>query len=492
MYCLWIVAFVRLLCPFTWESGYSFLPTNMEPVKVGTEDLTKQKQTNPDQYKGSQANEGQQGKLQQGQTLPYDVRQAERSSSNGIEILQVIWLIGILFFLVRGLYTYIRLNKKLIDSQRIGKNRYLSDHLETAFVMGICKPKIYLPSMLEEKEAEYICMHEQVHIKRKDHLIKLLAYAITILHWFNPFVWLAYICLDQEMEMSCDEYVMKHHKEDIRKDYATSLLRLSVGRKRLSGVPLAFGEGNVKKRIKHVLQYKKPLLAVAGGVFLCCVILAVFAFSSPRGETTKKEVVNEKQEMKGKEETKQNPTQNNVVINEVIEKKAPVLKKGMTLGADGPDLDYCEGNQLIFHGYFGLFVYDLEKQQMRSAIDLASIGCDKTQGDSYCEVTVSKDGNEIYLHPMNESYMFVYSIKDDQLIKKEWNNDNLVYTGLQDNYELAGSGNGFYSIQKVHYSNGEYAYDGYLYASDWSVDSLCYVEDDMVFALFPELEEDMK
>ena len=95
-------------------------------------------------------------------------------------------------------------------------------------------------------------MHEQAHIKRKDHMIKLIVFVITVIHWFNPLVLIAYAILNQDMEMSCDEYVMKNYKEDIRKEYATSLLNLSVGRRLILGVPLAFGEGNVKGRIKNV------------------------------------------------------------------------------------------------------------------------------------------------------------------------------------------------------------------------------------------------
>jgi beta-lactamase regulating signal transducer with metallopeptidase domain len=149
--------------------------------------------------------------------------------------------------------------------------------LKTPFVLGLLRPKIYLPVGFNDKERSYILLHEQTHINRKDHIIKMLAFLVLSVHWFNPFVWIAFMLMSMDMELSCDERVLKEMNEDIKKPYANSLLSLATRRHILNGSPLAFGEGNVKGRIKNVLNYKKPrfwvivlaaIIAIAVGIGL--------------------------------------------------------------------------------------------------------------------------------------------------------------------------------------------------------------------------------
>ena len=164
----------------------------------------------------------------------------------------------------------------------------------------------------------------------------------------------------------------------------------------------------------------------------------------------------------------------------------------MNLGADGAMLDYADGNIVIFHGYFGLFIYDLNIQKFVRAVDLEAIGCNYTQGDNYCEVSVSEDGTTVYLHPLSESDMYVFDIPSGKLYKTAHNLDGItLFDDLEDNYDLAGSGNGFYSIQKVVFKTNDFTYYGYLYAGgEATIRDLAYVEDDMVFSLFESFDNE--
>ena len=141
--------------------------------------------------------------------------------------------------------------------------------------MGVFRPRVYLPSSLAETEREYIILHEQYHIRRLDHVAKLLFFAALCLHWFNPLVWLAFILAGKDMEMSCDEAVMGRISRDIRSDYSASLLHLATGRNIIAGMPLAFGEGNPRSRIKNVMSYRKPSFWVLSLAVLVCVTAAV-------------------------------------------------------------------------------------------------------------------------------------------------------------------------------------------------------------------------
>ncbi len=169
-----------------------------------------------------------------------------------------IWILGIMVLLAYSLVSIFILKKQLKSAQLIEKGIFEAKNLKTPFVLGIIRPKIYLPVGLNVEERRYILLHEQTHIQRKDHVIKVLAFLILSIHWFNPLVWIAFMLMSTDMELSCDEQVLKKVNADIKKLYANSLLSLATGGHILNGSPLAFGEGNVKGRIKNVLNYKKP------------------------------------------------------------------------------------------------------------------------------------------------------------------------------------------------------------------------------------------
>jgi hypothetical protein len=178
--------------------------------------------------------------------------------------------------------SYIRLRRKLITASPLRDNIYLADEITSPFVMGLFRPKIYLPSSMEEQEQSYILMHEQHHIRRFDHIIKALAFVALSIHWFNPLVWIAFIMAGKDMEMSCDEAVIRKMGDGILANYAASLLNLATGRRVMAGVPPAFGEGDTKGRIRNLANRKKPALWVIAVAVIVCVALAVCLLTNPK------------------------------------------------------------------------------------------------------------------------------------------------------------------------------------------------------------------
>ena len=187
-----------------------------------------------------------------------------------IENLAYIWLAGVLTMLLYGILSYEKLRRKLTGALHLCDNIYLADHIASPFVIGLLRPRIYLLSSLPEKEQEYVIQHERHHIHRLDHIVKVLAFTALSIHWFNPLVWAAFVLLGKDMEMSCDEAVVRKLGEDIRADYSLSLLSLATRQRILSGAPLAFGEGDTKGRIRNLANWKKPKVWV-------CVLAAVLS-----------------------------------------------------------------------------------------------------------------------------------------------------------------------------------------------------------------------
>ena len=188
---------------------------------------------------------------------------------------KIIWFIGVFAFCLYSIRSYSRLKKKLQSAVLLRDNIYISQVISTPFALGLRNPKIYLPSNLADAQ-EYVIAHEQTHLARRDNLAKILGYVVLILHWFNPLVWLAFKLFVTDMEMSCDESVIRNSKEDIRKEYSRSLLELSIEKSTL-GVPMAFAEGNPKERIKNVMKSNtKKIIGFAGlGAVILIVVIAI-------------------------------------------------------------------------------------------------------------------------------------------------------------------------------------------------------------------------
>ena len=199
-------------------------------------------------------------------------------------IATYVWLAGVLVMAAYSVVSYCRLREKLLTASPLRDNIYLVDEITSPFVMGLIRPKIYLPSDMEEREQVYIICHEQHHIRRGDHIIKALAFLALSIHWFNPLVWVAFIYSNKDMEMSCDEAVVKKMGAGILADYTASLLSLATGKHIIAGMPLAFGEGDTKGRIRNLANWRKPAFWVVLVAVIACLALAVGLMTNPAAQ----------------------------------------------------------------------------------------------------------------------------------------------------------------------------------------------------------------
>lgn len=264
-YVLWLPVLFRLICPFSFDSIFSLIPRDVNiPQDIAYS-------PKPEINSGIAAIDSAINNV-----LP-SAPVNQIASANPMQIWLAIggavWLIGIAMLLIYSVFTTVKLYRKLKNANHIEDNIYNIDGFKTPFVFGIVNPKIYLPAHLSESEKSYVLLHEQTHIKRLDQIVKLIFFIVTCIHWFNPLVWITFYLMGEDMELSCDEKVVKQMGSNIKKEYSSSLLSMSTRRKILGGSPIAFGENNTKGRIKNVLNYKKPALWAT--VISIVIVLAV-------------------------------------------------------------------------------------------------------------------------------------------------------------------------------------------------------------------------
>ena len=279
-YALWLLLLVRLVCPFKIPFRFSLttlLPQNLPSVH-NTSLNTLHSVTAP----SSVTNLPTGSALTNPNTSTpflnnYSGSNPVSSTMTITNILAIIWLIGIVALCVYSVYSYLLIKRKVSSATLIRYNIYETDQITTAFVCGFIKPKIYLPTNLNNQNFYYILAHEQVHIKRRDFLMKPFSYLLIIFHWFNPLMWLSFVLMSKDMEMSCDEKVIQLYGYNIQKDYSYSLLSFSCKDNRLiSFSPLAFSENNAKSRIKNIMKYKKPAFSVIILSLMIVIASAVF------------------------------------------------------------------------------------------------------------------------------------------------------------------------------------------------------------------------
>lgn len=213
-----------------------------------------------------------------------------RPANNFVDIttiFSIVWAIGIAALLIYTLVSYLRLKDKISTAVKVYDNIYQSENVISPFVLGIIKPKIYLPFNIEENEMPYVIAHEQAHIRRKDHWWKPFGFLILTTHWFNPLVWLGYVLLCRDIELACDEKVVKEMNTEQRADYSQALLTCSVNRRVIAACPLAFGEAGVKDRVKTVLNYKKPAFWIIVVGIIASAAVAVCFLTNPASDKLK-------------------------------------------------------------------------------------------------------------------------------------------------------------------------------------------------------------
>ncbi|MGB4171071.1 MAG: M56 family metallopeptidase [bacterium] len=274
-YALWGIVFFRLLCPFSLESPLSLVP---EQTIIPQDIVFFQ---NPGIETGIVSVDSPVNHSIRTSLPPEYPAPSTNSMTVITEIGAVIWVVGIVLLFLSSIVSYCRLKQRLSTATLVkGNNVFETDQIQTPFVLGFFQPKIYLPPGLDPKEMDYILWHEKNHIKRGDHIIKLVAFAATVLHWFNPLIWLSYFLMSKDMEMSCDEMVLGQAGGDIRAHYSHSLLSLAAKQSGLL-IPPAFGESNVKSRIMNVLKYRKPSTWIMVTAITVVMILAVVLMVDP-------------------------------------------------------------------------------------------------------------------------------------------------------------------------------------------------------------------
>lgn len=276
---LWGIVALRLMLPFSIESALSLIPSaetvspavvQFDPAPTITSGVSViDNAVNP--------------------ALSEHFAAAPTASVNPLyvwtEIAGWVWLIGLGAMLLYALVSYLRLRRRVSVSLCVRENIYLCDAISSPFILGVVKPHIYLPSGLDEVQRQNALSHEQAHLARRDHWWKPLGFALLAVYWFNPMLWLAYALLCRDIELACDERVIRTMDESAVKTYSTVLLACSMPRKAVITCPLAFGEVGVKERVKNALHYKKPAFWVVAASVTVCIVVAVCFLTNPPTDT---------------------------------------------------------------------------------------------------------------------------------------------------------------------------------------------------------------
>ena len=274
---LWGVVALRLVCLFSIESALSLIPSaETIPREIVTE--TRE----PVLYEQATLDIVTNPTLPSAAEVPVGV--SRQQAQVDFHIYSVLWLAGMAALLVHALVSAGKLKRKLATAILLRDNIYESEFVDSPFVFGVVKPNIYLPMHMDEGTAAYVIAHEHAHLARRDHWWKVLGYLVLALHWFNPLVWVAYILFCRDIELACDEKVVKGLDGAARADYSQALLSCAAPKRAVAACPLAFGEGNIKMRVKSALHYKKPAFWVAAAAVLAVVIMAVCFLTNPRSE----------------------------------------------------------------------------------------------------------------------------------------------------------------------------------------------------------------
>ena len=276
---LWGVVAIRLICPISFESVFSLIPSKetlppealfaTEPViQSGVEIVDKV--VNP-AFIASFS--------------PPDTLQSANPLQIWIALASCVWIFGMAVMLIYAVFSYFCVRVKLLEAIKTGDNIWCCDHVETPFILGILRPRIYLPSDMAEEDKQYVIAHEQAHIKRGDHWWKPLGYVLLTVYWFHPLCWIGYRLLCRDIELACDEKVIKSMDVSDKKAYSKALLTCSIPRHMISACPLAFGEVSVKERVKSVMNYKKPTFWFSIVAIIICAVAALCFLTDPKEET---------------------------------------------------------------------------------------------------------------------------------------------------------------------------------------------------------------
>lgn len=541
-YVLWGVVFLRLLCPFAVESSLSILPWNPSWTNLGIHDLNMQIKAGDGAENQTEAvgletagSEGVKAESIVSETAGIHPDNTElagihaentkddgavnseikknnpKKESTGItgtetsvsedfskEMLQFLWILwifiwelGVLAFFFYYLFSWRKLSWMLGSAVEKEPGVYESREIQGSFIAGFIKPRIYLSSDLEGNEREYILMHERMHIQRRDYLVKAAAFVALSLHWFNPLVWVSVILMEKDMEMSCDEKTLQIMGMDAKKDYSFALLHAAEKR---SGfiLPLAFGESNTKKRVRNILNYKKPTRLAAFAAVLIIGIAVLALITDPK--ITDHKTINSAgntapSAMAGEtipSEAKENPNTSVSVIggsdgpasifvagkpgNDFTQQPDMEWLSSQQLYKDTENkpvtIDFASEDTLIFHGTFGMFAFQKEGEywnmSMYAPNGIEGVGEEKAENNvSYSDET-NRD------HEINPQWDFDTNIaangESSGEFNRETNGENnkeiseeiKKMIGSERNAQSAGVRNKFILNQNVNFRINDY------------------------------------
>ena len=280
-YILWSIVGFRLLCPFSFKSIISIF--NFNPIQNPGDVVTNSGRMNyldaPVYFNTPGSGVSTIGGADASTNII--VAPNFTKSFTFDDFIICVWLVGFCVLLAFGVVEYIKTRNQVFAATKRQDNIYQSENISTPFILGILKPKIYIPYNTDDEYLEYVIAHEKHHLRRRDNIIKLVAYLILCVYWFNPLCWVAFYLMNKDMEMSCDEYVLAHF-ENVKKQYSTALLSFATDKKFTSPSVLCFGEGSVKSRIKNVLKFKKPTIIISIIAIVLCIAVGVVCIANPR------------------------------------------------------------------------------------------------------------------------------------------------------------------------------------------------------------------
>ncbi len=274
---LWGLVAVRLVCPLSFESSFSLAPrADFVEAKLGV-------QREDGRYMNSVTDAGK--------ALNDDLDNAQNKNlankgnadrQSDWKKISWTWFTGVVLLLGYAAISYLRFRKKVQASVRLRDGIYMCDNIRTPFILGVIRPGIYLPSDMDEVQTDNVIAHERAHLSRLDQVWKPLGYCLLAVYWFNPLCWLAYVLFCRDMELACDEKVIRDMDVEDKKVYSRVLLSFSDPSHRIAAGPLAFGEIGVKKRIQSVLNYRKPAFWMVGLAILALVVTSLCFLTNPK------------------------------------------------------------------------------------------------------------------------------------------------------------------------------------------------------------------
>ena len=280
---LWGLVALRLVMPFSIESKLSLIPepmaqgniiTNVGKVSIGKTNII-------GIYEGLEPTVEQERPVVSLITQEGSLKPAKTVANTIYPVLSWIWVAGVALMLIYTFVSYGMLRHRVNTAVPLKKGIYQSENVDSPFVLGLLRPKIYLPFRLDGNTLEYVIAHEQSHIRRKDHWWKPLGFLLLAFHWFNPLMWLGYVLLCRDIELACDEKVIRQMDNENRANYTQALVTCSVHRRRIAACPLAFGEVGIKERVKSVMNYKKPAFWILITAVLISAVVAVCFLTNP-------------------------------------------------------------------------------------------------------------------------------------------------------------------------------------------------------------------